>query len=191
MPEHYIDWWWEDLPEKQKKYARMLGYENQKHWDDDEAVPYDSKDFDECTYKELKAARYLGLDPIDQKLDIWWSEASEDTKKHAGVLGWDQEKWDDDWMIEDLPCEHLYWKDLSEEQKAAAKHFGYNKALWDETEDEEDDEEADEEVVSLGHIADYGILVVVSLTCLTNARFTFSRDYDTLLRLHHLLLRSH
>lgn len=49
-------------------------------------------------------------------------------------------KWDHDWAIHDLPCEHLYWKDLSDEQKAAAVHFGYSPALWDET-DEDDDAE--------------------------------------------------
>jgi len=49
-------------------------------------------------------------------------------------------KWDHDWAIYDLPCEHWDWKDMTDEQKDAAMHFGYSRALWDET-DEDDDAE--------------------------------------------------
>ena len=140
MPEHYNEWWWEDLPEKAKKAAKVLGYDKDS-WDEDKPVPYDSKAFVDCTKEELRAATFLHMKPIDKKLDpLWWSETDEETKKQAGILGWDQHKWDDDWKIHDLPCEHWYWKDMTNEQKAAAQYFGYSKATWDETgEDDEED----------------------------------------------------
>jgi hypothetical protein len=139
MPEYYDDWWWEDLPPRAVKAAEILGY-NKSMWDDDEESEYESKKFEDCTLQERHAAMFLGANPIDEKLDIYWEDTDSETKRHAQALGWDQHKWDHDWAIHDLPCEHLYWKDLSEEQKAAALHFGYSPALWDET-DEDDDAE--------------------------------------------------
>lgn len=82
---------------------------------------------------------FLGMSPIDDKLDIWWQDVDSTTKEQAQVLGWSSDKWDDDWAIHDLPCEHWNWDDMSAEQKRAAQHFGYSKSTWDETDD--DDEE--------------------------------------------------
>jgi hypothetical protein len=141
MPEHYNDWWWEDLPEKAKRAAAVLKYDKES-WDEDKTIPYDGKAFVDCTMEEKRAATFLHLKPIETKLDpLWWSDTDEETKKQAAVLGWDQHKWDDDWAIHDLPCEHWYWKDMTDEQKAAAQYFGYCKGTWDETDEYDDDED--------------------------------------------------
>lgn len=116
-----------------------MGY-TKETWDADAEIEYDEKDFADCTVQEKHAAMYLGMNPIDEKLDIWWSETDDETKAFATVLGFDQHKWDEDWELKDLPCEHWYWKDMTEEQKDAAIHFGYSRALWDETEDDDDEE---------------------------------------------------
>lgn len=127
------------MPPRAQKAAQVLGW-TKATWDADEDVAYESKAFADCTVQEKHAAMYLGMNPIDEKLDIWWSETDDETKAHAAALGWDQHKWDDDWAIQDLPCEHIYWKDLSDEQKDAAIFFGYSRSLWDETDDDDDEE---------------------------------------------------
>ena len=141
MPPHghnYSDDWWEDLPDKAKRAAKVLGYD-QESWDTDAPVPYDSQSFSECSYQEKQAAMYLHMSPIDKKLDLWWDDVDEETKKYAHVLGWDHHKWDDDWEIEDLPCEHWNWNDMTNEQQEAGRHFGYGRGTWDYVEDEEED----------------------------------------------------
>lgn len=90
MPEHYDDWWFEDLPPRAKKYAELLGYDITT-WDDDSKVEYDHKKFSECTIQEKHAALFLGYSPIDEKLDIYWDEADSETQAHAKVLGWDKQ----------------------------------------------------------------------------------------------------
>jgi len=135
---NYSDYWWEDLPEKARRAAIVLGY-SKETWDDDATIPYDSKTFAECSYSEKNAAMYLHMSPIEKKLDIWWDDADDETKRLAQVLGWDKHKWDDDWAIEQLPCEHWWWRDMTEEQQKAARHFGYGRGTWDYVEDEEED----------------------------------------------------
>lgn len=124
MPEYYADWWWEELPPRAQTAAKAMGY-TASTWDEDEDIAYDSKSFAELTVQEKHAAMFLGLNPIEERLDIWWDEVDSDTQKYAIALGWDKSKWDDEWEIQDLPCEHLYWKELTEEQKTAARYFGY------------------------------------------------------------------
>lgn len=127
------------MPEKAHRAAKVLGY-TAESWDADAHVPYDDKKFVDCTYAEKNAAMYLKLSPIHKKLDpLWWNDVDEETKKHAAVLGWDQHKWDDDWSIESLPCEHWWWRDMTPEQQAAGRHFGYGKGTWDYVEDAEED----------------------------------------------------
>jgi len=129
---HYCDWWWEDLPESARKAATVLGY-SQETWDADEDVPYDHQSFAECTRNEKAAALFLGMPPLEDKLDVWWSEVDPETQKHAEALTYTQQFWDEDYYLEDLPCDAWYWKDMNEEQKAAARHFGYTPSTWDET----------------------------------------------------------
>jgi hypothetical protein len=119
------------------KYAAKLGY-TKETWDADAAIPYDSKTFFQCTDEEKQAAMFLGLNPIDKKLNVWWADLDKATKDHAIALGWSEEKWDDDWEIYHLPIDKLYWADLDKAQQKAANHFGYTKATWDETFAEED-----------------------------------------------------
>lgn len=90
MPEYYEDWWWEDLPPRAIKAAESLGY-SKSTWDDDDEVAYDKKPFAECTLQEKHAAMFLGINPIDEKLDIWWEDTDSTTQSHAAVLGWDQQ----------------------------------------------------------------------------------------------------
>ena len=89
---------WKDLPASAQKAAKALGY-TQETWDGDGKVPYDAKTFFQCTEEEKHAAMYLGMSPIDTKLQIYWSELDQPTKDAALVLGWTQEKWDDDWEV--------------------------------------------------------------------------------------------
>jgi hypothetical protein len=90
MPEYYDDWWWEDLPPRAVKAAEILGY-NKSMWDDDEESEYESKKFEDCTLQERHAAMFLGANPIDEKLDIYWEDTDSETKRHAQALGWDQQ----------------------------------------------------------------------------------------------------
>lgn len=125
------------MPEKAHQAAIVMGYDA-KTWDDDAKIDYDRKPFHETSLDQRRAAMYLGLNPIDKKLDIWWANTDSETKKQAEVIGWDQHKWDDDWNIRDFPIEHLYWKDLDDKQKEAATYFGYTKCTWDESGDDSD-----------------------------------------------------
>ena len=141
MPPHhhkrYADMWWEDMPEKAHQAAKVMGYDS-KTWDDDAQIDYDRKPFHETTFDQRRAAMYLGLNPIDKKLNIWWKDTDEKTKEQAKIIGWDETTWDEDWSIRDFPIEHMYWKDLNEQQKQAATYFGYCKSTWDEAEDDDD-----------------------------------------------------
>jgi hypothetical protein len=136
MPEHYGDMWWEDMSEKAHQAAQVMGYTHET-WDEDATIPYDDKTFAQTTVEERCAAMFLGLNPIDSKLDIWWKEVDPETQRYCNDIGWDHEKWDDDWELHDLPVEHKYWDELNEKERNAAIYFGYNKCTWDET-DEED-----------------------------------------------------
>ena len=95
---YYADKYWKDMPEKAHKVAAVLGYTEQL-WDGDEQIPYDGKSFFECTEQEKKAAMFLGMNPIDYKLQIWWSDLDQATKDAALGVGWTQETWDDDWEV--------------------------------------------------------------------------------------------
>jgi len=131
------DMWWVDLPPKGKQAALEMGY-TPESWDNDEDVPFDTNPLEECSLGEKMAAVYLGMNPLlhGPKLDVWWEDLHPETQQQGEVLGYDKEKWDDDWLIHDLPCEQLYWKDMTDEQKVAATYFGYMPAVWDETEDD-------------------------------------------------------
>jgi hypothetical protein len=138
MPkEYYADWWWDDLPEKAKKAAAVLGYDKTK-WDNSESIPYDSKTYKECSEAEKQAAMFLGMNPLATKFEIYWSECDQKTKDEAVVLGYNQENWDDDWYPEDLPCNEWSWSTMTDAQKKAAMYFGYTQSTWDETWDEID-----------------------------------------------------
>ena len=132
----YDDQHWRDLPGKAKQAARLLGY-NRRSWDNDGDVPYDNKKFEELTYDEKRAAHFLGKDPIEDKLDCWWEEADDETKRHAEVLGWDEKKWDHDKTIYQIDCKKWEWGDMSDEQVEAMKYFGMSQAIWDDEGDEE------------------------------------------------------
>lgn len=138
MPtECYSEMWWEDMSEKAHQAAIKLGY-SAATWDDDASIPYDNKKFPETSIEERCAAMFLGLDPIEKKLDIWWEDTDSETQKYAKDIGWTQEKWDDDWMIRDLPVEEKYWDNLDEKERNAAIYFGYIKCTWDETDNVDD-----------------------------------------------------
>lgn len=134
MP-RFCDQYWSELPEFAKTAAGVLGYD-QESWDADEAVPFDSKDFVDLTYNEKKAAHVLSIEFIEKKNDVWWEDVDEVTKGHAEALGWDEHKWDHDYQITDLECEHWYWSDMDSSQKEAAMYFGYCQETWDETGEE-------------------------------------------------------
>ena len=133
----YSEQWWDDMPEVAHKFAAKLGY-NKEKWDADSTIPYDTKTFFQCTDEEKQAAMFLGLSPIDKKLNVWWADLDKATKEHAIALGWLEEKWDDDWEIYHLDIDKKYWDELDKAQQKAANHFGYTKATWDETYAEED-----------------------------------------------------
>ena len=86
------------MPEKAHKAALALGY-TAESWDSDARIPYDDKTFFECTLQEKQAAMFLGMSPIDSKLQVWWSELDQPTKDAALAIGWTQETWDDDWEV--------------------------------------------------------------------------------------------
>lgn len=133
----YSEQWWDDMPEVAHKFATKIGY-NKEKWDSDSTIPYDTKTFFQCTNEEKQAAMFLGLSPIDKKLNVWWSDLDQATKDQAIALGWSEEKWDDDWEIYHLDIDKKYWDELDKAQQKAANHFGYTKATWDETYAEED-----------------------------------------------------
>mmetsp|Transcript_5285 Transcript_5285/g.11057 ORF Transcript_5285/g.11057 Transcript_5285/m.11057 type:complete len:278 (+) Transcript_5285:251-1084(+) len=62
--------------------------------------------------------------------DYWWRELDSRTQYYALILGYTQMTWDDDFDIDDLPCEDWDWDEMTKEQKAAAVHFGYNEETW-------------------------------------------------------------
>ena len=115
MPK-YCHQYWEELPESAKAAAAVLQYTGES-WDADEEVPFDTKSFAELTLNEKKAAMFLGIEFIEKKNQTWWEDTDEEIQKHAQVLGWDQEKWDDNWHIHHLDCEHWWWEDMDEEQR--------------------------------------------------------------------------
>lgn len=86
------------MPVAAHKAAEILGYTADK-WDSSAPVPYNDKSFVQCTEEEKRAAMYLGMSPIDSKLQVWWSELDKPTKDAAMALTWTQEKWDDDWEV--------------------------------------------------------------------------------------------
>mmetsp|Transcript_6652 Transcript_6652/g.16359 ORF Transcript_6652/g.16359 Transcript_6652/m.16359 type:complete len:255 (-) Transcript_6652:581-1345(-) len=62
--------------------------------------------------------------------DYWWRELDSRTQYYALILGYTQVTWDDDFDIEEMPCEDWDWDEMTNEQKAAAQHFGYTKETW-------------------------------------------------------------
>ena len=88
------DWWYSELPSKAKDAAKELGF-TPEIWDSGAHVPYESEKICDVSNMQKSAAMYLGHDPIDEKCNIWWSEADPTTQKYAQVLGWDQHRWDD------------------------------------------------------------------------------------------------
>ena len=62
--------------------------------------------------------------------DYWWRELDSRTQYYALILGYTQVTWDDDFDIEELPCEDWDWDEMTKEQKAAAQHFGYTEETW-------------------------------------------------------------
>jgi hypothetical protein len=147
MPEHYKEWYYEDLPPKPRRAAKLLGYETQQQWDDSEDVSWTTKDFTELSQAERQALRFLGWDPIDQLEDLWWEDVDDTTQEAARVLGWNEHKWDHDWALWDLPIEDRAWGDLTAEERRAARYFGYDGPTWDEEDpgDGSDYESADGE----------------------------------------------
>jgi len=134
--------WWEELPTKAKDAATFLGWE-QPTWDEDDyaKVPYYKTPLSQLSEKKKAAALYLGWEPLKSKPfcdDLWWDDVEPETKKQAAKLGYDKEKWDDDWAIHHLPIEHKYWKELTDDEKSGARYFGYTPATWDEVEDDLD-----------------------------------------------------
>ena len=64
--------------------------------------------------------------------DYWWRELDSRTQYYALILGYTQATWDDDYELDDLPCEDWDWDEMTTEQQAAAQHFGYTQATWDD-----------------------------------------------------------
>jgi hypothetical protein len=64
--------------------------------------------------------------------DYWWRELDSRTQYYALILGYTQATWDDDFDLDDLPCEDWDWDEMTLEQRAAAQHFGYDKESWDQ-----------------------------------------------------------
>jgi len=64
--------------------------------------------------------------------DYWWRELDSRTQYYALILGYTQVTWDDDFELDDLPCEDWDWEEMTKEQKAAAQHFGYTRESWSE-----------------------------------------------------------
>ena len=130
---HYCDWWYDDLPDSARKAAAVLGW-TKETWDHDEEVPYQHQSWKECTANEKVAAQFLGLAPLESSMmNVWWEDLDEETQKQAAILTYTQELWDDDYDLEDLPCDSWYWKDMTEEQRKAANFFGYTRVTWDQT----------------------------------------------------------
>ena len=60
--------------------------------------------------------------------DYDWEELPEEVQKAATILGYDEDKWDND---EETEFDDYDWDELTDEQKAAAAVFGYDKEKWD------------------------------------------------------------
>ena len=85
---------------------------------------------------QAKPKHQSSLNPIverklEDEYDYWWYELDSKTQNYAMILGYTQYTWDNDYELEDLPCEDWYWDEMTEEEKAAAQHFGYSKDEWD------------------------------------------------------------
>jgi hypothetical protein len=76
MPK-YKDCWYENLPEEARKAATVLGWDSKDKWDQSVDVPYRAKTFDQLTMNEKRAAVFLQIDLIGDKLDIYWAQTDE------------------------------------------------------------------------------------------------------------------
>ena len=91
-----------------------------------------------CLPSQAASLSQYCLNPIvERKLedlldydDYWWRELDSRTQYYALILGYTQVTWDDDFELDDLPCEDWDWDEMTKEQKAAAHHFGYDEATW-------------------------------------------------------------
>ena len=69
---------------------------------------------------------------LEDEWDYWWHELDSKTKYYALILGYTQYTWDNDYELEDLPCEDWDWEEMTSEQKAAAQYFGCTEDNWEE-----------------------------------------------------------
>jgi hypothetical protein len=60
----------------------------------------------------------------------YWSDVPEDVRASAGLLGYDENKWDNE---EEVFTDRMFWDELStEQQNAAYDVFGYSKETWND-----------------------------------------------------------
>jgi hypothetical protein len=57
-----------------------------------------------------------------------WDDLSPGEQELFGVLGWDQEGWDDDGEV---PADDKDWEELSPKEQAALTALGYDEEYWD------------------------------------------------------------
>ena len=60
-----------------------------------------------------------------------WSDLNPEQRAAASVLGYDESKWEHDWLDVRPPCAHMHWTDLNDEMRAAAGVLGYDESNWD------------------------------------------------------------
>lgn len=161
-PKDFFDEWeWEELPSKIVKAAKILGY-TQTIWDEDREVDISAfeKDWKELTSEERDAAKVLGYtdnswnETEEEKKeespspavvshheddtlidDMDWGELTDEQRKAALALGYNEVNWDAD--EEDIPLSDLYWCQLTPEQQTSAATIGYNQLNWDSSGAEE------------------------------------------------------
>ncbi|HOW55213.1 MAG TPA: hypothetical protein PLR60_11240 [Syntrophorhabdaceae bacterium] len=62
-----------------------------------------------------------------------WADMSGEEKELWGILGWRQDRWDDN----DAPeSADKAWRDLTSQEQSAAMRLGFTEGVWDGFEDE-------------------------------------------------------
>ncbi|CAN1212667.1 hypothetical protein TUMEXPCC7403_20850 [Tumidithrix helvetica PCC 7403] len=80
----------------------------------------------------MAGIREVEGNPGDTWDDMSWIDMSEAEQELWGILGWDEDSWEEE--TDPPESDDLYWEDLSSSQRSAATKLGYTEDFWDEEE---------------------------------------------------------
>jgi hypothetical protein len=91
--------------------------------------------FPVCSQWRFSFDRLWENDQEPDSGDKSWNRLTENEKRAAVLLGFNQKKWDEDSATDKSSNDkynHISWKDLPANVRKAAKQLGYNKTLWND-----------------------------------------------------------